>query len=198
MEENHITKFETEFESDVVPLDFRISELKDYAKMFADYELAPAYPGGSHGNLSFRIVAEQDPFIITASMTALFDPLKSEDFVQVNFVDIDTNKVYAEGKRLPSSESIIHFGVYRVREDVNVIFHGHSEYILKNVDKLGIPQTAEEKEFGTIDLVEQVLDVASEHDFFVMKNHGFIALGKNMEEAWSKVEKYIDTPKFSL
>lgn len=195
MEENHITKFSTEFESDIVPQDFRIEELKNYSKMFADYDLAPPYPGGSHGNLSFRIAAEQDPFIITASMTALFDPLKPEDFVQVNFVDVEKNKVFAEGKRLPSSESIIHFGIYRIREDVNVVFHGHSEYILNNVKKLGIPETENEEEFGTLELVDEALELASEHNLFVMKNHGFVALGNSMEETWAQVEKHLDIPK---
>jgi len=195
MEENHITKFSTEFESEIVSQDFRIEELKRYSKLFSDYDLAPPYPGGSHGNLSFRITAEQDPFIITASMTALFDPLKPEDFVQVNFVDVEKNKVFAEGKRLPSSESVLHFGIYRIRDEVNVVFHGHSKYILDNVEKLGIPQTENEEEFGTLELVDEVLELASEHDFFVMRNHGFVALGKSMEEAWERVEKYLDVPK---
>lgn len=190
-EENHITKFETEFESQEVVADFRIEDLKNYSKLFSDYNLAPPYPGGSHGNLSYRCNAQEDPFVITASMTALFEPLKAEDFTKVNFVDIEENKVYAEGTRLPSSESMIHFGIYRIRQDVNAIFHAHSPDILAKAEELEIAVTEEEKEFGTMDLVEQVLEVAEIENFLIMKNHGFISMGANMEEAWKNVEHFI-------
>jgi ribulose-5-phosphate 4-epimerase/fuculose-1-phosphate aldolase len=191
-EENHITKFETEFESKEVVADFRIEDLKNYSKLFSDYNLAPPYPGGSHGNLSYRCNAQEDPFIITASMTALFNPLKPEDFTKVNFVDIEANKVYAEGSRLPSSESIIHFGIYRIRHDVNAIFHAHSPDILAKAEELGIAVTAEEQEFGTLELVDEVLEVAEIENFLIMKNHGFISMGANMEEAWQNVEYFIN------
>lgn len=190
-DENHITKFETTFVSKTIPTDFRIDQLRKYAEHFTAYNLAPPYPGGSHGNMSFRIVAEEDPFIITASKTALFDPLRDKDFVKVDFVDFENNRVEAHGERLPSSESMIHFGIYRIRKDVNCILHGHSPEILANGEKLEIPETENEVPFGTFELVEQVLEVAEIHDFLVMKNHGFISMGKSMEEAWSNIESYL-------
>ena len=189
-EENHITKFTTEFTSKVAPKDFRIENLRHYASLFAEYELAPPYPGGSHGNLSFRIAPEEESFIITASKTALFDPLADRDFVQVDQVDFEKGIVYAQGERLPSSESMIHYALYLQNPHINAIFHGHSADILAKAEELRIPITEKEEEFGTVDLVERVLDVSGHRTMVVMKNHGFIGMGLHMEDCWETVFDY--------
>ena len=61
--------------------------------------------------------------MVTDSKTVLFNPLKVEDFLTVNHVHAEHNKVFAEGKRLPSSESMIHCGICRIHEDANAVFH---------------------------------------------------------------------------
>ena len=189
-EENHITKFKTEFTSKISPKDFRVENLRHYAALFAEYELAPPYPGGSHGNLSFRIAPEEESFIITASKTALFDPLENRDFVQVDDVDFDKGIVYAQGERLPSSESMIHYALYLQNPNINAIFHGHSPDILAKAEELRIPITEKEEPFGTVDLVESVLEISSHRTMVVMKNHGFIGLGLHMEDCWETVFDY--------
>lgn len=189
-EENHITKFETAFSESTLPKDFRIDTLKHYAKLFAEYELAPPYPGGSHGNMSFRIAAEEPSFIITASKTALFEPLGDRDFVRVDDVDYDKGIVHAQGERLPSSESMIHYALYLQNPSINAIFHGHSKDILENGNNLFIPTTSQEEDFGTIALVERVIEIAEKQKMVIMKNHGFIAMGMNMDETWDTIFDY--------
>ena len=44
-------------------------------------------------------------------------------------------------------------------------------------------ETEKEEEYGTVALVQGVLDVLGENNFLIMKNHGFISLGKTMQEA---------------
>ena len=189
-EENHITKFTTEFISNNIPNDFRIDTLRHYAALFAEYKLAPPYPGGSHGNMSFRLTPDDPAFIITASKTALFNPLEARDFVHVDEVDYDKGIVYAEGDRLPSSESMIHFALYMQNPNINAIFHGHSEDILKKGEELKIPTTSQEEDFGTVALVERVLEVSEHTTMVIMKNHGFIAMGLNMDDTWDTIFKY--------
>lgn len=179
-------RFRTEMVGKKAPDDYRIEELKYWCKIFNDYNLAPPYPGGSFGNLSFRVQQDLNTFIITTAKTGL-GALTSGCFAQVFSVDLESGLesgiVYAAGEREPSSESMVHFALYRKRPEINAIFHGHSPEILGSAHQLGALETEREVPYGTLALVEEVLKIPSSEQFFVMKNHGFVALGSTMEEA---------------
>lgn len=165
------------------PTDPRIEELMYWCKLFDDYHLAPPYPGGSFGNLSFRVTEGQNDCIITTARTGL-GALTNKCFAKVSGVDWEQRHVYSSciiGKD-PSSESMVHFVIYRERPEINAIFHGHSAEILNYAESLKIPETEREVPYGTIELVEEVLKVLDNESFFVMKNHGFVALGRTMGE----------------
>lgn len=176
-------KFRNKIVSKGVPKDPRIKELKYWCREFHLHEIAPPYKGGSHGNLSFRVQNNKTPFIITGSRIGLKKALSNNCFVKVSFVDLEKGIVYSQGTREPSSETLLHFAIYRQRQDVNAVFHGHSNQILSCVNKLKIPETKKEASYGTIELVQSVLEILDGNWFFVMKNHGFISLGKTMKEA---------------
>ena len=95
--------------------------------------------------------------------------------------------MFAKGLKEPSSESILHYAIYRNRPDVNAIFHGHSALILANADTLNIPSTSREQPFGSIELVDSVLEILGTGSFLIMKNHGFLSLGPTMEDAGNTV-----------
>ncbi len=80
----------------------------------------------------------------------------------------------------PSSESMLHHEIYKMRPDVNAIFHGHSGLLLKRGN---LPTTKEEKAYGSIELVKEVSKILNKGNLLLMKNHGFLSLGKSMEEA---------------
>jgi ribulose-5-phosphate 4-epimerase/fuculose-1-phosphate aldolase len=46
-----------------------------------------------------------------------------------------------------------------------------------------LPVTRREEPFGSISLVRRVLEMLGDHTFVVMRNHGFLALGADMESA---------------
>lgn len=145
----------------------------------------------SSGNLSFRV--KNNSFIITASSLKSKSNLKKDDFVLVKSCNLKRKLVYALGSKLPSSESMLHYAIYKKRKDVNAIFHGHfpsREFEEKLIDcaklfrnKIKIGFTKREEEFGTLELVNSVLEVLNKKNFIVMKNHGFLSLGRNMKEA---------------
>ncbi len=176
----HGVKFKTEFVFREIPNDPRIEELKKWCKIFHDLNLAPAYEGGSFGNLSFRLKEGQNEFIITGSKIGLKDNLTNDCFVKVINCDFKNNLISAQGSREPSSESLLHFAIYQKRPEINAVFHGH------NCEKLDLKtaiETKEEKPYGTIELVDSVLEVLGNNNFIIMKNHGFLVLGRSMEEA---------------
>jgi len=176
-------KFKTETLSGEIPKDQRMKELKHWCKEFHEHNLAPPYEGGSYGNLSFRLRSGEEQFVITGSRISLKNGLLDDCFVRVSSCDLEKRIVYVYGIREPSSESMLHFEIYRQRKDVNAIFHGHSQEILSCSDKLNLPKTTKEEPYGTPQLVQRVLEALGNKYFLIMKNHGFIALGKTMKQA---------------
>lgn len=172
-------KFKTRILSDKLPDDPRVKELGYWCNEFIRSGLMPSYAGGAYGNLSFR--TKEDEFVITAS--GIKEPSSRNSFVTVSGVDLGRRTVDAHGKKPPSSESMLHYMIYRERKDVNAIFHGHCEKLLKYGDKMGIPVTLKEESYGTIELTKSVLEVIDDNNFLVMKGHGFISLGPSMDKA---------------
>ena len=104
-------------------------------------------------------------------------------FSRVESVDLEKGIVYAHGKNKPSSEAMLHYSIYKARPEINAIFHGHYDDFERLSEKLGIPVTKKEEPYGTMQLVDRVIDILDDHKFLQMKNHGFIALGEDMDEA---------------
>jgi L-fuculose-phosphate aldolase len=189
MEEKKVSpKFTTKLASDKLPEDPNIEELMKWCAEFEKSGLMPCYGEGSFGNLSFRTNGTE--FIITAS--GMKDPSLKESFVEVSSVDMDERIVYGKGKKKPSSESMLHYAIYKQRKDVNAVFHGHCEKILKFAGEYGIPTTSKYEPYGTIELVQSVLDVLRDNDLLIMKDHGFISLGENMDKAGERALSLLD------
>ena len=169
-----------------------LPELKKYCFLFEKNKLAPLYKGGSSGNLSFRTKTGKNEFIITASHTALRENMSDTDFSEVIFCDERNNFVKANGIKTPSSETILHYLIYKNRPEINAVFHGHSPEITANAEKLNIPVTEKNEEYGTINVAFSALKLMRNHDFIVLKNHGFVAGGKTPEETYKKIEYFLN------
>lgn len=175
-------KFRVDFLSAAVPADGRLEELKSWCAEFHRQNFAPPYGEFSQGNLSFRIRPGEDAFIITGSQVGWKDRLPDDRFVTVHGCDMERGIVSVSGTRAPSSESLLHFAIYHARKDVQAIFHGHSREILRCAPP-DIPETKERQPYGSLELAQGVLDVLGSADFLIMKKHGFVSLGRSMEEA---------------
>ena len=121
--------------------------------------------------------------------------LPESGFVQIFDCNFDQGIVFALGEREPSSESMLHFAIYKAHPEINAIFHGHNEKILANSDKLNLIQTAKEEPYGTIALAYAVLDTLKDNknNFIVMKNHGFVSVAKTLDEAGETAIKVLQS-----
>jgi L-fuculose-phosphate aldolase len=173
-------RFNISFVSDQVPRDPKIEELEEWCERFQRNGLTPEFEGNYTGNLSFRC---RKGFVITASGLKSKQNLSNDCFVYVKSYDKQTNTVYVEGRRQPSSEAVMHYLIYKRRKEVNAVFHGHNDAIVMNAEKLGFPVTGREHEPGTTSLAKEALKVLGDNNLIVLKNHGFISLGKTIEEA---------------
>jgi ribulose-5-phosphate 4-epimerase/fuculose-1-phosphate aldolase len=173
-------RFNISFVSAEVPSDARIEELKEWCRRFQRSGLTPEFEGNYTGNLSFRF---REGLVITASGLKSKENLSNDCFVYVKNYDEPTNTVYIEGSRQPSSEAVMHYLIYKTRKEVNAVFHGHNKAIIMNAEKLGFPVTEREYDPGTIELAKECLKVLGAKKLIVLRNHGFVSLGRTMKKA---------------
>jgi L-ribulose-5-phosphate 4-epimerase len=168
-----------------LPHDARIEELRHWCRVFHAEGLAPHYPGGTHGNMSFRVASGSKAMIITAARSSFAEPLPDSAFFMVHDADLErmTLKVSGDPQREPSSEAMLHYAIYDRRPDVQAILHGHCAQITRQVDTLGIPVTRSAVESGTMLIVRSVMEVLDDHPFLEIRDHGFLAMAHTIEEA---------------
>lgn len=60
--------------------------------------------------------------------------------------------------------------------------HGHCSLLNEQAMSLGIPQTSQFHPYGTPELAQSAIElVNSQTDFFILKDHGFVALGEDIK-----------------
>ena len=173
-------RFETVFLSKNPPDDNRTDQLIYWCWRFDKLGLAPK----SAGNLSFRT---KEGFIITATGIELREAEK-DNLVEVQKVEMKEGRilVHVKGKVVPSKESVLHWGVYDLRPEINAVFHTHDQSALEFVDKLKLPCTEGEQPRGSYELakeVQRILGFSTGAKYLVLRNHGVVSIGKTMEEA---------------
>jgi L-ribulose-5-phosphate 4-epimerase len=145
------------------------------------------------GNFSLR--DKKTGYICITPSGMDYDELCSEDIV---IVDIDGRII--EGQRKPSVETPMHCKVYNRRNDVYGLCHTHSPYATAwaccNID---FPILVEElaalvgeklpkaayRQTGTAELAEVVVAALQDKAAVLMSNHGFLAVGRDLNEAFT-------------
>lgn len=165
------------------------NELIEYGRMAGDKNYTP----GISGNLSARC---GDMVVITSSGVAN-GYLTENDFAVVDF---DGNAI--EGEK-PSSERMLHIEFYKKRPEMNYVMHVHSPYLTAFAsagialdDKIspeiiycfGKIPLAEYSIPGSKELVEKTSKYFENYDVVLMANHGVIIAGKDIKDAFYKLD----------
>lgn len=145
---------------------------------------------GSWGNISLR--TDDNNVVITPSGTNYLKSSLNDMIV----TDLSGNVL--EGKLKPSSEKLMHYEIYKNRKDVNAIVHTHSIFssVLSVINE-DIPAITEDiamllgdnikvSEYaltGTIELAKNVVKGLKNNNATIMKNHGAVTVGSDMERA---------------
>lgn len=152
------------------------------------------YTPGYSGNISARY---KKGLLITTSGSSN-GYLSKKDIV---YTDFDGKSL--EKNKKPSSEKFLHIEIYKKRPEINYIIHVHAPYLSSFASSgkdLMAPIMAENVfYFGGIplakyalpssrELVDNTIKFFNEYDAVLMENHGFIVVGKTLEDAYMKLE----------
>lgn len=120
-----------------------------------------------------------------------------------DLVVVDGTGRRVSGEREPTTETDLHLRIYRARPDVNAIVHAHpptatgfavagvplADCVLPEIlVTVGSVPLAPYGTPGATDLAEKALPTAKRHDAFLLKNHGAVALGGNLWQAFHRME----------
>ena len=162
-----------------------------YGKKLIDRRLTT----GSGGNIS---VCNREKNLVAISPSGLdYYETTPEDIV---ILDIDGNLV--EGKHRPSSEAGMHLAFYKNRADVSGIVHTHSKFATA-IACMGWELPAVHyligmaghrvkctgyATYGSEELAKEALETIGDSNAVLLANHGLIALGEDVDRAFSTAE----------
>ena len=119
-------------------------------------------------------------------------------------IKIDGNGKKLEGRLNPSSEIKMHLRVYRERPDVKSVVHAHppvataftvagvalDQYILPEaVLSLGSVPTCDYGTPSTMEIPDSLMPYIQNHDAFLLKNHGALTVGCDLNKAMFVMEE---------
>ena len=155
--------------------------------------VAAGLVSGASGNVSRRLREAEGDFVAITPTRIPYSRLRPED---VLVIDFEAEPV--EGEGVPSSETLAHLAVYRARQDVGAVIHTHSVYAsVLAVAGLEIPPLLDEQvvalggpvtvaEYGmsaSEDLARKAVAALGERNAVLLRNHGVLGAGADLEEA---------------
>jgi L-fuculose-phosphate aldolase len=147
---------------------------------------------GTAGNISIRV----DDLVAISPSTIPYEQIEAID---VCVVDLKGNLVEADGGRRPSSEVPMHLSIY-LNSDARAIVHHHGlrsaalSTVFDVVPSIhyytvqlgGALRVADYACFGSDKLAETVLRALENRRAALMQNHGAVAYGDTLEQAYQR------------
>lgn len=177
--------------------------LEFYKRQVIDYALRAQRDGlCKHKSGNFSVRDPETGYICITPTGVDREKLTEEDIVV-----LDQDLVILEGAK-PSSETMMHVEIYKMRPDVFAICHTHAkmgtafsvlgkplpaiiyEVAGFHLDEGQIP-VAPYGRPGTPELAQKVAETAKHSDLMLMEKHGTIAVGPDMDTAYLNVN-YIE------
>ena len=188
-------------------------EVIKYAKKLNDTNLSPL----RSGNVSVRtVLSGKEGFFITPSGIK-YNDLQEDKIVFLEMDEKKNEQKIIDHELNPSSEWKFHQDIYINKPDAIAIVHAHSPYATavsahgKNIPAFHYMvalaggddiKCADYATFGTKQLSKNIIQALNERKGCLMSNHGQVAFGKNLDQAFELAEEienichqYINTIK---
>jgi len=159
---------------------------------------------GGEGNASVRLGRNRvlvTPSGVNKGFIRTVDPV---------IIDLDGNPV--KGRARPSSEVMVHLAAYNVRDDCGAVIHGHPPtavaftiaglglaqcVVPESIVMLGEVPTAPYATPSTDELALEVERLLVDHDVVMMDRHGSVTLGRDLFEAYDRLESLEHTAEIT-
>jgi L-fuculose-phosphate aldolase len=154
------------------------------------------FVAANDGNVSVKI--SENKIIVTSTG-------KSKGFIkQKDLLLIDSKGKVLKGNLKPTTELAMHLFVYQKRKDVKAVVHAHPPYSIAfavagiGLDKYILPEVivsigkiplAKYATPSTKEVSNSIAGLIGNYDVILLKNHGVVAVGKDVEEAYHKLER---------
>jgi L-ribulose-5-phosphate 4-epimerase len=179
------------------------NDIKESVRQIAFKSYKEGLVAGTSGNVSYYDRTSECMFITPSNID--YSIMKSED-IMVTKLDGEI----VEGIHKPSSEWMLHAQIYKKQENVNAVIHTHSPYatgfaivdekiplILVEmlpflggdipVARFGMP--------GTPEIGDNATAVMVNRNAALLENHGVVAVGKSVEQAYIRAIYVEDAAK---
>jgi L-fuculose-phosphate aldolase len=159
----------------------------------------------SDGNISIKVGNEK----IITTPTGLSKGFLTKD----QLVVIDRKGKKISGKLEPSSEILMHLCVYEERKDVSAVIHSHppisTAFSIAGVSlarcmlpevvcTFGVIPTTDYATPSTEEVPEVIRELIKNYDALILDRHGALTVGKDLFEAYMKLEKVEHTAIVTL
>jgi len=156
---------------------------------------AREFIAGTDGNFSARM---DDDHILSTPSGLAKGRLTPNDLVVT-----DLKGTVISGNHRPSSELRIHLAAYRLRPEIGAVVHAHPKTVValslasidamftalpETVVALGLIGSVPYETPGSPALASEMESALENHDAIVMERHGAITLGRNLFEAYERME----------
>jgi L-fuculose-phosphate aldolase len=162
------------------------------------------YLAATDGNVSVRL----DDRVLTTPSGVHKGLMEADQVITVNL----QGRVL-EGQGQPTSEMRMHLLAYELRPEVKAVVHAHLPYAtactLAGIDLLepilpevvitlgGVP-TAPYATPGTEEVPDAIRDFIGEYDAILLSRHGAMTMGRDVRDAYNKMEKLEHTARVVL
>jgi L-fuculose-phosphate aldolase len=164
---------------------------------------------GMSGNVSLRLPPEGGQALLAITPSSRHYDLLSIDDIQV--IDFEAKTV--AGNLPPSTETMLHIGIYQARKNTNAVIHTHSVFASAiSVAGLDIPailddqvvflggeiKLAKHAPTGSLEQVASILAALEDRNAVLLPNHGAVGIGRTMRDALTAAELIEKTARIYL
>lgn len=156
------------------------------------------FVAANDGNLS--VLLDDNSLLITPTRTS------KDDVTTDSLCRVDFEGSLTAGNAEPSSEVFMHIACYQQRSNVSAVVHAHPPYatalastehiytIAENIIlpelliTSGLPGVLDYYTPGSPELAKATKEHIAQHDVLLLKNHGVLTVGKDVAEAYARME----------
>lgn len=152
---------------------------------------------GTSGNIS--IFSPEEKMMAVSPSNMAYETITAEDVV---LMDLDSR--VTAGRRRPSTEFEMHLACYRRRSDIGAVVHTHAPqattlavlgwdlpaiHYMLGCSGSSLIRCAPYRLFGTPELAEEAVNCMGNGYACLLRNHGTLAAGTDIEHAWTLTEQ---------